>query len=81
MMLDRSTDPITAGITSLRLVTTQTPVMLLWAGLIALLVGVAMLPGFAGLVVIGPLLGHASWHAYRDAVGTPSAQPTASAAG
>jgi uncharacterized membrane protein len=28
----------------------------------------AMLPGFAGLLVVGPVLGHASWHAYRAAV-------------
>jgi len=27
-----------------------------------------MLPGFAGLLVAGPVLGHASWHAYRAAV-------------
>jgi uncharacterized membrane protein len=69
MMLDRSTDPITAGITSLRLVTTQLPVMLLWGALITLLVVLAMLPWFLGLLVIGPLVGHASWHAYREAVG------------
>jgi uncharacterized membrane protein len=44
-------------------------VMVLWAGLIALLVGVSvLLPMAAGLVWVGPLLGHASWHAYRDAV-------------
>jgi uncharacterized membrane protein len=42
--------------------------MLLWGALITLIVVVAMLPGFAGLLVAGPLLGHASWHAYRDAV-------------
>lgn len=69
MMLDRSTDPITAGLTSLRLVFGQMPVMILWGALITLLIGVAMLPGFAGLVVMGPVVGHASWHAYREAVG------------
>lgn len=68
MMLDRSTDPITAGLTSLRLVLTQLPVMLLWGALIVLLVALALLPGFAGLLVVGPLVGHASWHAYREAV-------------
>jgi uncharacterized membrane protein len=36
---------------------------------IAVLVALAMLPGFAGLLVVGPVLGHASWHAYRAAVG------------
>ncbi len=38
----------------------------LWAVLIALLVALGMLTLLAGLVVVIPLLGHASWHAYRD---------------
>lgn len=68
MILDRQTDAITAGLTSLRLVFTQTGVMLTWAALIALLVGLALLPWFVGLLVVGPVIGHASWHAYREAV-------------
>ncbi len=68
MILHRQTDAITAGLTSLRLVLTQTAVMLWWGALIAVLVTVAMLPWFAGLLVVGPVLGHASWHAYRAAV-------------
>jgi uncharacterized membrane protein len=68
MILHRQTDAITAGLTSLRLVLTQTGVMLWWGALIALLVVLAMLPWFAGLLVVGPLIGHASWHAYREAV-------------
>jgi uncharacterized membrane protein len=44
-------------------------VMLLWASLVALLVGFSVaLPMAVGLSVVGPLLGHASWHAYRDSV-------------
>lgn len=68
MMLHRQTDAITAALTSMRLVFTQTGVMLAWAALIALLVGLALLPGFVGLLVVGPVIGHASWHAYREAV-------------
>lgn len=68
MILDRGTDAITAAITSLRVVVTQPWVMLLWGALITALTVVAMLPGFVGLLVVGPLLGHASWHAYRAAV-------------
>jgi uncharacterized membrane protein len=65
MILDRQTDAITAGLTSLRLCLTQPGVMLLWGALITLLVVLALLPGFAGLLVVGPVVGHASWHAYR----------------
>ena len=68
MLLDRPTDAVTAGLTSLRLVLTQTGVMLFWGALITVLVVLALLPGFAGLLVVGPVLGHASWHAYRAAV-------------
>jgi uncharacterized membrane protein len=68
MILHRQTDAITAGLTSLRLVLTQTGVMLWWGALISAIVVVAMLPWFAGLLIAGPVIGHASWHAYRAAV-------------
>lgn len=68
MILDRRSDAITAGLTSIRLVLARPAVMLLWAAIITILVVVAMLPGFAGLLVVGPILGHASWHAYRATV-------------
>ena len=68
MILHRQTDAVTAGLTSLRLVLTQTGVMLWWGLIIAVLVGLALLPWFAGLLLVGPVIGHASWHAYRAAV-------------
>jgi uncharacterized membrane protein len=68
MLLDRPVDAITAGLTSLRLVLAQPGVMLYWGALITLLIAAAMLPWFAGLVVVAPVIGHASWHAYRSAV-------------
>ena len=42
--------------------------MLLWAGLIVTLMAVGYATALLGLIVIFPLLGHASWHAYRDMV-------------
>lgn len=75
MMLDQQVDAITAGLTSLRLVLTQTGVMLLWGTLLTLLVVLAMLPWFAGLLIVGPVLGHASWHAYRASVDLESLSP------
>jgi uncharacterized membrane protein len=68
MILDRPVDAITAGITSMRLVLTQTGILIWWGALLTLAVVLAMLPWFAGLLVVGPVLGHASWHAYRAAV-------------
>ena len=68
MLLDQEVDAITAGLTSIRLVLTHMPVMVLWGMLITVLVVLALLPGFAGLLVVGPVIGHASWHAYRACV-------------
>lgn len=68
MILDRHTDAITAGLTSLRLCLTHPGVMLLWGAVLTVIVVLAMLPGFFGLLLAGPVIGHASWHAYRAAV-------------
>lgn len=81
MLLDRPTDAITAMLTSLRLVLSQPGVMLLWGALLTLLMVAAMLPGFAGLLVAGPVVGHASWHAYRAAVGEAAPPPADQPAG
>jgi len=42
--------------------------MALWAGLIVVLTGLALVPFYLGLLVVLPLIGHATWHAYRDLV-------------
>jgi len=69
MILDRDTDAITAAITSVQVVVNNTAVMVLWGALIALLVTLSLLmPWALGLLVVGPLLGNASWHAYRGSV-------------
>jgi uncharacterized membrane protein len=74
MILDRDTDAVTAGIASLHAVTTHTGPMLFWAGLIvALLVAALVTPWAVALIVVGPWLGHASWHAYRGCYGRAAA--------
>lgn len=67
MILDRDTDAITAGLASLQAVAGRPAPMLLWAGLIVALVVVAFafIPFGVGIVLLGPWLGHATWHAYR----------------
>ena len=74
MILDRDTDALTAGITSMRVVFDNTGVMVLWGMLLTLLVVASLLLAWSVLlVVVGPLLGHASWHAYRAAIVPPEA--------
>jgi uncharacterized membrane protein len=71
MILDRQSDAISSALTSIRACLQNPGVMFLWGGLITLTVVLAMLPAFLGLLVAGPVLGHATWHAYRALVPRP----------
>lgn len=67
LLLDRpETDAITALVTSWKAVTTNWKPMLLWALIIAFITGVGLAFFFVGVALTTPLLGFASWHAYRD---------------
>lgn len=68
MLMDRETDAVTAAMTSLRAVTTNPRAMLVWAGLIVALIAIGFATLMVGMIVLLPLIGHASWHAYRDLV-------------
>ena len=68
LVLEREVDFVTAMLTSLGLVATHPAVMLCWGALVAVLLFLAMLPGFLGLFVVLPVLGHATWHLYRRAL-------------
>lgn len=68
LVLDREVDFVTAMLVSLGAVRTNFVVMWVWAALIAVLSLVALLPWFLGLVVVLPVLGHATWHVYRRAL-------------
>jgi uncharacterized membrane protein len=68
MILDRDTDAMTAAITSMRVVLKHPGVMCLWGAIISALVLASLWWWGVGLVLVGPWLGYASWHAYRAAV-------------
>ncbi len=68
LLLERDVDTITAIITSLRAVVHNWKVCLLWAWLIALLSAAGIATFFVGMIVLFPLLGFASWHAYQALV-------------
>ncbi len=59
---------IEAILTSLHVVRDNFWAMALWAWLIALFIAGGIATGYVGLVVTLPLIGHASWHAYKDLV-------------
>jgi uncharacterized membrane protein len=68
LMADRKTDAITAAIASLLAVTRNFIPMLLWAFTIASMVFIGFATHYIGLIITMPIIGHASWHAYRDLV-------------
>ena len=59
---------ITAMRTSLRTVDANLLVMIFWGAIVVTLTAIGFLTLFFGLIVLMPLIGHASWHAYRDLV-------------
>ena len=65
LLLDREVDFVTAMITSFKYVQSHPGPMLGWAVFIALSTFLALIPWFLGLLVVLPLLGHATWHVYR----------------
>ncbi|WP_438971225.1 DUF2189 domain-containing protein [Methylophaga sp.] len=71
-IIDSSINALDALFISMKVVATNIPTMLVWAGLIALLAGLGIATFLIGMIVIYPLLGHASWHAYRDLVSKAS---------
>jgi uncharacterized membrane protein len=64
MLLHRDVDFITALITSWRTVFENLAPMILFGLIVALLTFLALIPMFLGLIVVLPVLGHATWHLY-----------------
>jgi len=65
VLLDRDVDCVTAMVTSVRAVVRSPGPLIAWAAVIVVLLVVSALPLFLGLIVVLPVLGHASWHLYR----------------
>ena len=65
MMLEERTDALTAMGISMTMVWNNLRVMLSWGAIVAALFALSVLTGFLGMIVIFPVLGHATWSAYR----------------
>jgi uncharacterized membrane protein len=66
MIFDRAVDTNRAILTSIKAVGANPAAMAVWAAVIAALTAIGFASFLIGLVVVLPLLGHATWHAYRD---------------
>jgi uncharacterized membrane protein len=65
MLLDRRVDALTAMATSMKLVWNNLPTMIAWGAMVLLLFGICVATGLIGMIIIFPVLGHATWHAYK----------------
>jgi uncharacterized membrane protein len=68
MLLDRRADAITAVVTSINATLRNKPAMLLWGIMIVMAVLIGFATMFVGFIVLMPLIGHATWHAYRQTI-------------
>lgn len=77
LLLDREVDFVTAMITSFQTVVANPLPMLVWGAFIAVITFFAMVPWFLGLLVVLPVLGHATWHLYDQIVVAGQAEEAA----
>lgn len=68
ILMQRDVDAMTAIAASVEAVIRAPGPMLLWAWLIAVLTALGIATFFVGLIVVFPLIGHATWHAYRSTI-------------
>ena len=68
LMLDRQAGAGEAMVTSLRAVAQNPVPMAAWGLIVAVLLALGSIPAFLGLAVVIPLLGHATWHLYREVI-------------
>ena len=65
MLLDQRVDALTAMATSMATVWNNLTPMLMWGVIVLALFAFSIMTGLFGLIVVFPLLGHATWHAYK----------------
>jgi len=68
MLMTREMDAVSAMLASLKAVRENIGPMVLWAWIIAMVMAVGMATFFVGMIIAFPLIGHATWHAYRGTI-------------
>ncbi|MBT7443223.1 MAG: DUF2189 domain-containing protein [Methylococcales bacterium] len=68
MIMDKQADAVTAVLSSINAILRNKAAMLVWALLIVLLLLVSFATALLGLVVLMPLIGHATWHGYKEVI-------------
>ncbi len=68
MIVHRRVDAVTAAVTSINAVLRNRLAMMVWFGLIVVGVLFGFATFFIGLAIILPVIGHAAWHGYLEAI-------------
>ncbi|MEQ1949997.1 DUF2189 domain-containing protein [Mesorhizobium sp. CN2-181] len=71
LLLDRDVGAYEAMATSVRAVAANPVAMAGWGLIVAVLLAIGSIPVFAGLIIVIPVLAHATWHLYRKVVEPP----------
>ena len=71
LLLEKEVDFVTAMLLSIQTVRANMFIMAIWALVIAVMTFTALVPWFLGLMIVLPVLGHATWHLYRRALHDP----------
>jgi uncharacterized membrane protein len=69
LIIDRHATASEAMWASVKASVHNVPAMIVWAALIVGLTALGFATFLFGMIVVAPLLGHATWHAYRDLIG------------
>lgn len=68
MMLDRKADAVTAVVTSVNAVLHNKAAMMVWGMIVVAAVLIGFATGMLAFIVLLPLIGHATWHGYRETI-------------
>ncbi len=68
LIIDRHASAAEAMRASVSAVLHNMPAMIVWSALILVLTVIGYAPLLCGLLIIAPLLGHATWHAYKGMI-------------
>jgi len=75
MMLDRRSDAMSAIFASAHCLYRSPRAMFTWAAAIVLIIGLSLLLGFVPLLITAPLIGHATWRAYKGCLSFKTPAP------
>jgi len=69
LIIDRHASALDAMWISAKVTFWNLPAMIVWAAIIVALTAIGFAPFLLGMIIVAPVLGHATWHAYKELIG------------